>query len=88
MPLLSNGEPRLSEKAKGKQRAEPLQANTFAPSSSSTATYSPNLHFKIRFVDGAPDMVLEIPSTRRAGALKELVSACHSLPTRKSEENA
>lgn len=66
----------MSDKAKGKQRAEPIALDALAPRSTLSAPaqdYSPNIKFSIRFTDGAQDLRLDLPTTKRVAALVEAV---------------
>jgi len=66
----------MSDKAKGKQRAEPIDLAALAPESKLSALAqdsSPNIKFSIRFTDGAQDLRLEIPTTKRVAALVSAV---------------
>lgn len=67
----------LSEKAKGKQRAE-LPQNIPAASVSRTSaapqSYSPDIALKIRFQDSSGDLTLQVPPTQRVLAVKHAVS--------------
>jgi len=68
----------MSDKAKGKQRAEPIDLAGLAPQSKLSAPaqdYSPDIKFSIRFTDGAQDLRLELPTTRRVAALVDGVSS-------------
>lgn len=67
----------MSDKAKGKQRAEPIDLAALASQSkisAPTQDYSPNIKFSIRFTDGAHDLRLELPTTKRVAALVDAVS--------------
>jgi hypothetical protein len=67
----------MSDKAKGKQRAEPIDLTALTPQSKLSAPaqdYSPNIKFSIRFTDGAQDLRLELPTTNRVAALVVAVS--------------
>lgn len=67
----------MSDKAKGKQRAEPIDLAALASQSKISAPaqdYSPNIKFSIRFTDGAQDLRLELPTTKRVAALVGAVS--------------
>jgi len=59
-----SNETRMSEKAKGKQRAYPINRETKLgqemTSHIQTKPKSANIQLAIRFVDGAPDMMLEM----------------------------
>lgn len=66
----------MSDKAKGKRRAEPIDLATLAPQTKLSAPaqdYSPNINFSIRFTDGAQDLRLELPTTKRVAALVDTV---------------
>lgn len=66
----------MSDKAKGKQRAEPMDLAALAPRGTLSAPaqdYSPNIKFSIRFTDGAQDLRLDLPTTKRVAALVEAV---------------
>lgn len=62
----------MSDKAKGKQRAEPIDLAALTPQgtlSTPAQDYSPNIKFSIRFTDGAQDLRLDLPTTKRVAAL-------------------
>lgn len=66
----------MSDKAKGKRRAEPIDLAALASRSTLSAPaqdYSPNIKFSIRFTDGAQDLRLDLPTTKRVAALVEAV---------------
>ena len=66
----------MSDKAKGKQRAEPINLDALAPQSrpsAPTQDYSPNIKFSVRFTDGTQDLRLELPTTKRLAALVDTV---------------
>jgi len=66
----------MSDKAKGKQRAMPIDLAALAPQSKLSAPaqdYSPKIKFSIRFTDGAQDLRLELPTTKRVAALIDAV---------------
>ena len=62
----------MSDKAKGKQRAEPIDLAALTPQGTLSAPaqdYTPNIKFSIRFTDGAQDLRLDLPTTKRVAAL-------------------
>lgn len=66
----------MSDKAKGKQRAEPIDLAALVPRnqlSAPTQDYSPDIRFSIRFTDGAQDLRFELPITKRVAALVDTV---------------
>jgi hypothetical protein len=68
----------MSDKAKGKQRVEPINLAALAPQgilSAPAQDYSPNIKFSVRFTDGFQDLRLELPPTKRVAAIVVTVSA-------------
>lgn len=66
----------MSDKVKGKQRAEPINLAALTPQNGLSAPaedYSPNINFSIRFTDGTQDLRLELPTTKRVAALVDSV---------------